>query len=139
MTTSSSPSFQTPITLAQFNDEQRCQLGQRLRELRQAKGWSANEAARTALGLGENRHAAITRIERGESIPSDERLLKLTTAYGITLHALLGSVGDDKSASDPTDAVPAKDFVSTEGEDLRHDREGWTSTRAHAPRFTRHR
>jgi transcriptional regulator with XRE-family HTH domain len=133
-----SQSNQTPDS-SLLSDEYRQQLGQRLRELRQSKGWSADTVAVKVLGLGPKRHAAVTRIERGETKVRPDQLEKLAAAYEKPLAELLQpeNLGSPKApASLETSAVDETlDQVSTEGEDQRHDREGWTSTRAHAPRF----
>lgn len=116
------------------------QLGQRLRELRLAAKLSADAAAAQALGYAHG-HSTVLRIERGASprVKTDT-VERLAAVYGTTLDAVLAGAptagnGVNGRASNSTQAEPVPEHVSTEGEDMRHDPLGWTSTRARAARY----
>jgi transcriptional regulator with XRE-family HTH domain len=64
-------------------------ISRRLRELREAKGWSARELARRARVAP----SIITTAERGEHIPRVENLLKLASALDVSVGELVeGSI-----------------------------------------------
>lgn len=57
------------------------EFGRRLRELREAKGWTQAELGERA-GL---MYQAISRLERGAALPAWDTVLKLADAIGISL------------------------------------------------------
>lgn len=147
----------TPIgnpELLTLGARQRKELGHRLRKLRTGHGLSAAHVASEVLGTATS---TLTRIERGETLRLRRATVESIARHlGQNLEGLL--VHDDgkaprgsrhsASSSVAGPAVAAKpvpearpvasiapEFIGSEGEDLRHDPEGWTSTRAHAPRY----
>ncbi len=65
-------------------------LGERLRSLRKARGWTQEELA-AASGLTRSH---ISRLEGGDiQLPSRDRLLRLATALGTTPDDLLAAAG----------------------------------------------
>jgi transcriptional regulator with XRE-family HTH domain len=121
-------------------------LGARLREQRLARRLSAGHVATLALGLTQ-RHSSVLRLEQGQSPhPKQENLVKLAAFYGVTLEVLL-DVSAQSAYRSPVAQAPlavgngngadaqTATQTATEGEDLRHDPQGWTSSRARAPRY----
>lgn len=70
-------------------------LGQRLRALRDERGWTLDALAQRS-GVGR---ATISLIERGESSPTAVVLDRLATALGVALAALFESARVDPAAS----------------------------------------
>lgn len=60
------------------------QLGEQLREAREARGLTVRELATAASG-GPLSRAAISRVERGERIPSSQTLLALAAALEVRI------------------------------------------------------
>ena len=62
-------------------------LGERVRTLREARGWGADELARRA-GLDPS---AVTALERGETLPQATRIAtSLAEAFDLSLEELIG-------------------------------------------------
>lgn len=87
-------------------------LAQRIRLEREAKGWALSElAARSGVSK-----AAISRIERGEMSPTASVLVRLATAFDLTLAGLLAraeSAGGQlsRAADQPVWRDPATGYV----------------------------
>ena len=62
------------------------EFGQRLRSLREGRGWSVSAAAEAA----DMAYSAYARLERGEREPSLSTLRRLAEALGCTPNDLLG-------------------------------------------------
>ncbi|SLN59882.1 HTH-type transcriptional regulator PuuR [Falsiruegeria litorea R37] len=65
-------------------------LSERLKELRQGRGWSLDELA-TASGLSR---ATLSRMEKGEVSPTAESLGRLCRAFGLPMSRLMMMVED---------------------------------------------
>jgi transcriptional regulator with XRE-family HTH domain len=76
-------------------DPLRAALGRRIRELRQAKGWSQERFADQA---GIHRTFAGT-LERGENNVSLDSLVKVARCLGVTLSELLKGVEKDAAGA----------------------------------------
>lgn len=70
------------------------EIGNRIRGLRNAHGWSQRDLARRA-GLASK--AVISSYELGDRYPSYETLLRLATVFKVTTDYLL--LGDDNSST----------------------------------------
>lgn len=71
-------------------------LGERLKRLREEKGWTQRELARIS-GVD---NAWIWRLENGERMfPSIPAAMKLAKAFGVTLDYLAGMYDDNKQKS----------------------------------------
>ncbi|NBN79258.1 helix-turn-helix domain-containing protein [Microvirga tunisiensis] len=70
------------------------QIAQRLRQLRQDRGWSLDELARQS---GVSR-ATLSRLENAEVSPTAQVLSRLCTAHGLTLSRLMQLVEDEVAA-----------------------------------------
>jgi transcriptional regulator with XRE-family HTH domain len=66
-------------------DDAAARLAQQIKQEREARGWSLADLAAES-GVAK---ASISKIERGEVSPSAVVLLKLATAFGLTLAGLL--------------------------------------------------
>lgn len=80
------------------------QLGQHLRQCRQARGWSLDQAAE-ACGVSK---AMLGQIERGESSPSVVTLWKIAAGFRLSYTSLLAPLD---SLSQPVE-LPAESAVS---------------------------
>ena len=87
-------------------------LGQRLRAMRSAQGWTVEEASR-AIGLSRS---AISKIERGDVTPSFDALLKLAAGFGREISDLLA---DTPAAAPPSPAD--RRSITRAGSGPRHD------------------
>ena len=72
-------------------------LASRLSALRQNRGLSLDQAA----GLSGVSRATLSRAERAETSPTAHVLGRLSAAYGITLSALLGGIGEERPSVVP--------------------------------------
>ena len=79
-------------------------IARRLRELRDAKGWSLEALAERSSVSRSN----ISLIERGESSPTAVVLDKLATALGVSLASLFEAPGDD-ARQPPSPHAAARD------------------------------
>ena len=75
-------------------------IADRLVELRRAQGYS-QESLAAALGLTRQ---AVSRWERGESLPDTENLIALADLYGVTLDELVRPQAQDLAEEDETPA-----------------------------------
>lgn len=89
-------------------------LGQRLRSMRYAKGWTL-ERASLAMDLSRS---AISKIERGDVTPSFDALLKLAAGFGLEISDLLA--GAAAPPQHPPAAAGRRSITRTDG-GLRHD------------------
>lgn len=78
-------------------DKVRIAFGRRLRELRQAKGWTLKELGESA----EMLPTAVARLEYGERVPSLDTLLSLCAALGVGLDSFDVSAFAAADASSP--------------------------------------
>ncbi|MDD2868295.1 XRE family transcriptional regulator [Neomegalonema sp.] len=76
-----------------ISDDPEARLARRIRLEREARGWSLADLARAS----EVSKAAISKIERGEVSPTAGVLLRLATAFGLTLAGLLLRAEGDSS------------------------------------------
>jgi len=67
------------------NDEQKKEVGKRVKELRTAKGWNQQKLADEA----DLTQSAIAQFEKGERLPSTTALQSMAKAFGISMEALL--------------------------------------------------
>lgn len=88
------------LGVAQMVSVDAARLGAQVRTLRQARGWTQ---AALAQRLGPAGQSGIGKIERGEKLPSLERLVLLADTFGIALDALIHpalQTIDDRSAGE---------------------------------------
>src|ERR1700759_4558369 len=93
-------------------DTAEAKLAPRIRLEREARGWSLADLAERS-GVAK---ASISKIERGEMSPSAVLLLRLATAFDLTLAGLLLRAEGDKSrlsraADQPVWRDPATGYV----------------------------
>lgn len=67
------------------NDEQKKEVGKRIKELRTAKGWNQQKLADEA----DLTQSAIAQFEKGERLPSTTALQSMAKAFGISMESLL--------------------------------------------------
>lgn len=89
-------------------------LGQRLRSMRNAKGWTLEQAC-LAMGLSRS---AISKIERGDVTPSFDALLKLAAGFGLEISDLLADAATPQQ--NPPAAAGRRSITRTDG-GARHD------------------
>ncbi len=87
-------------------------IARRLRELRDAKGWSLEALAERSSVSRSN----ISLIERGESSPTAVVLDKLATALGVALASLFEAPGDDARQAPSPQAAARDQAVWTDPE-----------------------
>ncbi len=75
-------------------------IGQRVKELREDRGWNQSELASRA-GLTP---AAVSQIEGGRRLPTAQTLQKLADALGASSDALMGRESDEKLLERDEDA-----------------------------------
>lgn len=68
-------------------------FGERLKKLREDRGWSKAELARR---LNIKTYTNVTHWENGRNMPNGDILIKLVRLYGVTADYLLG-LSDDES------------------------------------------
>lgn len=85
-----------------FEDDTEVKLARRIRQEREARGWSLSELARHA----DVSKAAISKIERGETSPTAGLLIRLSGAFGLTLAGLLLRAEGDAGRFIPADSQP---------------------------------
>jgi len=91
-------------------------IADRLAELRRSHGYS-QESLAAELGLTRQ---AVSRWERGESLPDTENLIALANLYGVTLDELVRPGAADQGATPAEeDVTPAEAPVA--GEDVQED------------------
>ncbi len=77
-------------------------IGERIRDLRQARGWIGKELAR-ATGIP---HGSICSIENGHMLPDVDRLLALSAVFGVSVDFILkgeGTAAEHTSGDGPAD------------------------------------
>lgn len=74
--------------MATSNEQIRRQLGNRIRELRKAKGWSQEKAAKE-IGCSWR---AVQRWEKGTVTPQWGSVEAMAKAYGVTTDQIMGTV-----------------------------------------------
>lgn len=98
-----------------MRDDASALLARRLRLEREAKGWSLAELARRS-GVSK---AAISKIERGETSPTAVILVRLASAFELTLAGLLAKAEDrggrlSRAAGQPRWRDPATGYLRTQ-------------------------
>ena len=89
-------------------------LGERLREVRRARGWTQPEVAGRA-GLSEN---SISRYERGDRLPDLVCLMKLAKVYEVTIDWLLLAEGErveDVRTTESVSVMEARGALASAG------------------------
>lgn len=61
-------------------------LGEKVRLLREARGWSQSGLA---WAIGGKKHGVISRIERGQTSPNADTILRLAELFNVTPNVLL--------------------------------------------------
>lgn len=72
--------------LTQREIEQRIAMGDKLRAMRSARGWSQEYVAER-VGIG---HRAIQQLEHGIVFPTVQRAVRLARVYEVSIDALIG-------------------------------------------------
>lgn len=94
------------------NDEQKKEVGKRIKELRTAKGWNQQKLADEA----DLTQSAIAQFEKGERLPSTTALQNMAKAFGISMESLL----TQESNTDPNKILQLGELM-TEAKGLSTD------------------
>lgn len=94
------------------NDEQKKEVGKRIKELRTAKGWNQQKLADEA----DLTQSAIAQFEKGERLPSTTALQSMAKAFGISMESLL----TQESNTDPNKILQLGELM-TEAKGLSTD------------------
>ena len=85
------------MQMTKENEKRKNFIGLKLKELREARGWSQRDLAKEFQLIGcDIDQNVITRTERGDRKISDKEILAITVVFGVTIEDLFENVDLDE-------------------------------------------